>query len=308
MRVSTNTIYNEGIKRLSTIQSQQIKLQEQIATGKKFNSPADDPIAAARALEMEYSIKVNDSYADARITAKNNLNLLEGNLNSVTSLIQKAQATLVGAGNASLSDLERGFKAQDLQNSLEAMLGLANAKDAAGKYIYSGYNTDTQPFDSNPSSGTYLDYQGGTDELKIRVDSNREMAINATGDTVFQPSSGTDVFNALKDIITLLNTPITNDTESAAFTTGLTTAIGDMKNALNSVLNERARIGAQLNELDELDIAGDAMDLQYKTSLSQIQDLDYADALSKVAKYEVIMEAAQKTFAATTQLSLFNFM
>lgn len=305
MRVSTNTIYTEGIKRISSIQTQQVKLQEHIATGKKFNSPAEDPIAAARALEMEYSIKVNDSYADSRITAKNNLNLIEGNLNSVTSLIQKAQATLVASGNATFSDLERGFQAQELQNSFDALIGLANAQDASGKYIYSGFKTDTQPFTATATGATY---NGGSDELKIKVDSNREMAINSTGDNVFQPSGGTDVFSSLKDIITLLKTPITNDTERAAFSTGLTTAIGDMKGALNSVLNERARIGAQLNELDELDIAGDAMDLQYKTSLSEIQDLDYADALSKVSKYEVIMEAAQKTFAATTQLSLFNFM
>lgn len=305
MRVSTNTIYNEGIKRISTIQSQQIKLQEQIATGKKFNSPAEDPIAAARALEMEYSIKVNKSYDDTRVTAKNNLNLLEGNLNSVTSLIQKAQSTLVGAGNASLSDLERGFKAQELQNTFDAMLGLANAQDASGKYIYSGFKTDTKPFTETATGATY---NGGTDDLLLQVDSQRYMSVNATGDSVFQPSGGTDAFAALKNIITLLNTPITNSTEQTAFNTGLTTAIGDMKSALNSVLNERAKIGAQLDELDELDVAGDAMDLQYKTSLSEIQDLDYADALSQVSKYEVIMEAAQKTFASTTQLSLFNFM
>lgn len=305
MRVSTSTIYNEGIKRLSTIQNQQIKLQEQIATGKKFNSPAEDPIAAARALEMEYSIKVNNAYADTRVTAKNNLNLLEGNLGSVTNLITSAQATLVGAGNAGLSDLERGFKAQELQNTFDALIGLANAQDASGKYIYSGFKTDTQPF---TETGTGATYNGGTDDLRLQVDSQRYMSVNSTGDTVFQPSGGTDVFAALKDIITLLNTPITNDTQRAAFNTGLTTAIGGMKDALSSVLNERARIGAQLNELDELDIAGDAMDLQYKTSLSEIQDLDYAEALSEVTKYQTIMQAAQKTFSATTQLSLFNFM
>lgn len=305
MRISTSTIYNEGIKRISSIQNQQIKLQEQIATGKKFNSPAEDPIAAARALEMEYAIKVNNSYADTRVTAKNNLNLLEGNLSTVTNLITKAQSLLVSAGNASLSDLERGFKAQELGNTFDALIGLANAQDASGKYVYAGFKTDTKPFTETATGATY---NGGTDDLILQVDSQRYMSVNSTGDTVFQPSGGTDVFAALKDIIGLLNTPITNDTERAAFNTGLTTAIGDMKGALNSVLNERARIGSQLDELDQLDIAGDAMDLQYKTSLSEIQDLDYAEALSEVSKYQVIMEAAQRTFASTTQLSLFNYM
>jgi flagellar hook-associated protein 3 FlgL len=305
MRVSTSTIYNEGIGRLSTIQNQQIKLQEQIATGKKFNSPADDPIGAARALEMEYSIKVNDSYASTRIAAKNSLNLLEGNLASVTNLITNAQSILIGAGNASLSDLERGFKAQELQNTFDAILGLANSQDASGKFIFSGFNTDTQPFVESTTGATY---NGGTNEIELLVDSKRQMAVNSTGNDVFQPTGGTDIFASLKEIITLLKTPITNDTERSAYNTGLTKAIGDMKGALNNVLNERARIGSQLSELDELDVAGDAMDLQYKTSLSQIQDLDYAEALSEVAKFKVIMEAAQQTFASTTKLSLFNFM
>lgn len=305
MRISTNSMYNQGINRLSGIQNKMLSLQEQISTQKKFNSPSEDPIGAARALEIEYAMKVNQTYADTRISAKNSLNLVVTKLDNAQDLIKSAQSILVGAGNGTLSDLERGFKAQELKNIRDALLATANAQDASGKYVFSGFKTDTKPFDTSVVTPTY---QGGADELKLNVDSNRQMAVNSRGDSVFQPSGGTDVFDTLQDIIDLLNTPITNDTQQAAFNTGLTTAIGNMKGALNNVLNEQSSIGAKLKELDQLDIAGDAMELQYKTTLSEVQDLDLAEALSDVAKYQVILEAAQKTFTASTKLSLFDFM
>jgi flagellar hook-associated protein 3 FlgL len=48
--------------------------------------------------------------------------------------------------------------------------------------------------------------------------------------------------------------------------------------------------------------------LQYSKSLSDLEDLDYTAALSDLAKQQTIMEAAQKSFVATTGLSLFKFI
>lgn len=304
MRISTNTIYSEGISRITSIQEKQVKLQEQISTGKRFNSPSEDPVAAARALDISYAMDVNKNYADTRKTAQNYLNSIEGNLQNVTDLITSAQSVLVSSGNATLGDTERKFKANELQNKLDAILGIANTQDASGKFMFAGFKTDTKPFTATATGATY---NGNSNELLLQVDSQRLMPANAAGDSVFQ-ANGTDVFSALTDIINLLNTPITNSTEQATFNTGLTTAIGKMKSGLDNVLNVRAKVGAQLDELDKLNDSGSALDLQYQTALSEIQDLDYAQALSDVSKYETIMEAAQKTFTATSQLSLFNFM
>jgi flagellar hook-associated protein 3 FlgL len=73
-------------------------------------------------------------------------------------------------------------------------------------------------------------------------------------------------------------------------------------------LNVRANIGAKLNEIDNLDTAGSDRALQYSKSLSDLQDTDYASALSDLAKQQTIMEAAQKSFVAITSLSLFKLL
>ena len=303
MRISTNTIYQSGISKITNLQSEQTKLMQQISTGQRISSPSDDPVGAARALEIAHAKSINSKVSDTRQTAELKLNTLESNLTSVTNTMTSIQSSLVAAGNATYSDIERGFVAEDLKNSLEALISLANTKDAAGNYLYAGFKTDTAPFVANATGATYV---GDSNNQLLQVDESRQMAVNATGDDVFQ-AGGNDVFATIQNLINILNTPLT-PANQAAFTAGIATGLSSMRQGLDNVLTVRASIGSRLHELDQLNISGSDLDLQYSKSLSDIQDLDYASALSELSKNQTIMEAAQKSFVATTSLSLFNFI
>lgn len=303
MRISTNTIYQSGISKISQLQSEQVKLQQQISTGRRIASPSDDPVASARALEISHAQSTNAKFADTRQTAQLKLNTIESSLTSLTSMMISTQSSLVAAGNATFSDQERQFIATELSGTLEAMIGLANTKDAAGNYLYAGFKTDTKPFVANASGASYA---GDSNSQLLQVDTQRQMAVNVSGDNIFQ-AAGNDIFATLSDLVTLLNTPLTPATQ-AAFSAGIATGIGSIQAGLDNVLNVRAAVGSKLNELDTLDTAGTDRDLQYSQSLSALQDLDYASALSDLSKNQTIMEAAQKSFVATTSLSLFDFI
>ena len=303
MRISTNTLYQAGFAKLSDLQSNQSKLQQQIATGRRILSPSDDPIASARALEVSHEKNVNNSFADTRKVAQLKLNTLEANLTSVTNLLVATQSSLVAAGNGALSNAERKIIGTELQGSLEALIGLANTKDAAGNFIYSGFKSDTAAFTATPTGATY---NGDAQQQLLQVDPQRQLSVNVTGDSLFL--NGSNVFSTMKDIVTLLNTPITDATTQANFTSGLSTAIGKLQGSVDNVLNVRTAIGTKLNELDALDVAGTDRDLQYSQSLSDLQDLDYTAALTDLAKQQTIIEAAQKSFVTTTSLSLFDYM
>ncbi len=303
MRISTNTIYQSGVNKINQLQSDQVKLQQQISTGRRIATPSDDPVASAHALEISHAQSINTKFADTRQTAQLKLNTLESNLTSVTNMLVSTQSSLVAAGNGGYSDLERQFIATELNGTLEAMIGVANTKDAAGNYLYAGFKTDTKPFVANASGASYA---GDSNAQLLQVDTQRQMAVNVTGDKVFQ-AGGNDIFATLSNLVTLLNTPLTPATQ-AAFSAGLATGIGSIKTGLDNVLNVRADIGSKLNELDALDTAGADRNLQYSKSLSELQDLDYASALSDLSKNQTIMEAAQKSFVATTSLSLFDFI
>lgn len=303
MRISTNTLYQSGITQIGNLQSEQSKLQQQIATGKRISSAADDPVAAAQALAISSAQGINQKFADSRQTAQLKLNTIESSLTTVTNLLVATQSNLVGAGNASYSDEERGYLATQLKGSLESLIGLANAKDSDGNYLYSGYKTDTAPFIANSSGASYA---GDTNQQLIQVDTQRQMAVSVSGNSAFKGSN--DTFKTLSDLITLLNTPITDGTSRAAFTAGLATGMDNMRLSVNNVLNVRASVGNKLSEIDALDADGSNRDLQYTTALSGLQDLDYAKALSDLSKQQTIMDAAQKSFVLITGLSLFKLL
>ncbi len=304
MRISTNTIYQSGISKLSSLQADQSKLSQQISTGKRIALPSDDPIAATQALEISHAQEVNKSFAATRQTAQLKLNTVESSLDSVTSLILSAQSSLVGAGNAAYSNQERSFIASELSGSLEALIGLANTQDSYGSYLYAGYKTDTKPFIPNATGAAYA---GDSNQQLLQVDAQRAMGVNVTGDSVFQPS-GNDVFTALSNLVTLLNTPITDAITRATFDAGVASGITNLQGTLDNVLTIRANVGSKLKELDALDNAGSDRALQYSKSLSELEDLDYTAALSDLSKQQTIMEAAQKSFVATTSLSLFQYI
>ncbi|WP_020182183.1 flagellar hook-associated protein FlgL [Methylotenera sp. 1P/1] len=304
MRISTNTLFDSGIQKITGLQSDQARLQGQISTGKRFTTPSDDPVAAARVLEISQQKEMNATYANVRTVAKTNLETIEANLTNITNLMVAAQSTLVGAGNGAYSNLERSFVATDLKNSLEALVGMANGKDAYGNYLFSGFKSETAPFTANTTGATY---NGDSNVQQLQVDSQRLMDVSVSGSQLFL-ANGNDVFATFNDIVNLLNTPITDATTQANFSNGLATAITKMQSSVDNIMNVRASVGSKLNELDNLDISGQDRDLQYASSLSDIQDLDYAEALSEFSKNQTIMEAAQKSFSSTAQLSLFDFI
>jgi flagellar hook-associated protein 3 FlgL len=74
------------------------------------------------------------------------------------------------------------------------------------------------------------------------------------------------------------------------------------------VLRVRAQIGSQLLEVDQLVSLGSDLDLQYAGTLSRLQDLDYNEALSRLAQQQTNLQAAQQSFMKITGLSLFNYL
>src|SRR5690606_22222329 len=111
MRVSSNIIFQSGISRISELTSSQAKLQQQISTGRKIQSPSDDPVGASRALQPSQASGINDQYALNRQASVSNLRVEEPTLINVTNALLSVQSSMVAAGNGAYSDTERSFLA-----------------------------------------------------------------------------------------------------------------------------------------------------------------------------------------------------
>ena len=131
----------------------------------------------------------------------------------------------------------------------------------------------------------------------------------ANGDTFsVAPSSNQSLFRTLEDFIAALETPLVGASGQAQFRNQLNVAQAGLGNALDNVLSVRATAGGRLNELDSLENAGSDLRLQYQATLSQLQDTDYNEAVSRLSRQQVSLQAAQQTFTKVAGLSLFNYL
>ncbi|WP_457943450.1 flagellar hook-associated protein FlgL [Vreelandella alkaliphila] len=119
---------------------------------------------------------------------------------------------------------------------------------------------------------------------------------------------GADLFRTMEAAISVLETPAQSTAEKAALRNTLNTSMRDLDNALDNVLTVRASAGARLNELDVIDAVGSNRKLNYEQTLSDLVDLDYAEAISEYSLRQVGLQAAQKAFVDIRGMSLFDYM
>jgi flagellar hook-associated protein 3 FlgL len=131
----------------------------------------------------------------------------------------------------------------------------------------------------------------------------------ASGDAfTLAPSTSQSVFTTIQNLIATLRTPASGTAANAQLQNGLSAALANLDQASDHILTVRADAGAGLSELDALSSANSGRSLQYDSTVSRLTDLDYNKALSDFARQQLSLQAAQKSFAAISGLSLFNFL
>lgn len=407
MRISSSTLFDSNVAALSQQQSRLVQTQQQIATGRRILTPADDPVASARALDISQSDAMNTQYASNRMAARHTLSLAESTLQGVTLLLQDVKTATVAAGNGSLTNSDRRTYATELAGRLQELVGLANSTDGAGNYLFSGFQSKTQPFVSTAGG---ISFAGDDGQRMVQVNSSRQMPSSDSGADIFMrirngngtfvtqaaatntgggiasignvlnpalvtghdyqidftvaagvttysvtdnstlpaptvlstgnpyvsgqaisfdgmqfdiqgapadgdsftvtPSVNESVFKTISDLITALNTPVSDAApgSTALLAGGLSRGLNNLDNALDKVLTTRSSLGLRLNEIDALQTAGEDLGLQFKESLSQLQDVDYNKALSDLTQQQMFLQAAQQSFVKVYGLSLFNYL
>jgi flagellar hook-associated protein 3 FlgL len=183
MRISTKTIYDRGVNNITTQQAAMSRTQQQLATGRKNLTAADDPIATARALEVTQSQSINTQLVTNRSNAKGMLSLETVALASSTAIMQDIKDLAVKAGNGSMTQKDRESLAVELEGRLSDLLGQANTSDGVGGYVFSGYKSTTLPFTQTASGAAY---QGDQGQRELQVGSTRKLPITDSGSSVFE--------------------------------------------------------------------------------------------------------------------------
>src|SRR5690606_2169717 len=143
------------------------RTQEQISSGKRIMTPADDPVGSVRLLQLDQQAGKLDQYKGNLTAANNSLMQEEATLNSVNNILQRVREITLEAGNGALDKGGREALAQELVEREEELFGLMNSKNARGEYLFGGYKGDAPPFVKG-SDGTYS-YEGDEGQRFIEI-------------------------------------------------------------------------------------------------------------------------------------------
>lgn len=276
------------------------KTQQQLATGQKILAPSDDPGAATRILNLTQVIETTDQYQRNGDFADTRLALEETVLTDIGDMLQRVRELAVQANNATNTAQDRKSIAIEVRANLDSLLQLSNSKDANGEYLFSGFKTDTEPF-LDAGSGNF-NYAGDQGQRSLQVGPKRQVATGDAGDDVFMRVDDglggvSSMFKAVYDFAT--------DLEANSISASTLTR---MDSALESVTNTRAKVGSRMNMVDNQRNANDGFSLVLKENRSSLEDLDYAEAVSRFQQQQLALQASQQTFVKIEGLSLFNYL
>jgi flagellar hook-associated protein 3 FlgL len=164
------------------------------------------------------------------------------------------------------------------------------------------------------------------DAINAISDSTHVSAQLATGTTVTLTSSDDDIDIGLAATATTATTGLTAGT--TATTTGTRNIfetllqlsstlesggqvdryMNDISEAMNNVSDIHSLVGARLNAIDEQNEVNADIQLVLEENLSDVEDLDYTEAISRFNQQSVALQAAQQAYVQVQGLSLFNYL
>ena len=301
MRISTSYMTQQSINSMLDQQSKLAETQNQVSTGKKQLHPSDDPVAAVKTLDLQRQISLSQQYQANANVAENKLSTTDGVLSSASDILQRIRDLSVQGLNDTNSSSSRQAIATEINQLNDSLVSLANSTDANGEYFFSGYKSDTQPFDTS----TYA-YNGDSNQRNIRVGQGALVAINQPGNQIFEGSTvaggSQAIFQTIKDFATALN----NNTVGTAPNNG--DVLTNIDNVMSNVWQARTKTGTSLNTIDQQRAINTNTQTSMQSTLSQVQDLDYASAITKLNLQSTGLQAAQQAYVKVQGLSLFNYL
>ena len=185
MRVSTALIHRQGLQSILKQQEDLLRVQNELATGKKILSPSDDPSGAARITDINEALNQINQFGENAGYATQQLNLEETTLTSSNLVLQRVRELAIQAANTGVNDLQSNRAiASEIKEKLQELFDYANEKDENGDYIFSGFQSKTQAF-STDGAGNYS-FNGDQGQTAIQIGSSRQVTANDSGADVFQ--------------------------------------------------------------------------------------------------------------------------
>lgn len=302
MKISTSFLFDRATDRMSTIQNKLATTQAQMAVSKQILNPSDAPDQAAAIQRLKGEVQRQDSHVRTLEVGMRRYGAEEIALKSSNDLVIRLKELGLQAANDTLGPDDRKIISVEMKALRSQLLSLGNTRDDSGNYLFSGTRVNTPAF-AEDSLGKVA-YQGDQTQTRIPAGVERTVQFTRSGTDVFSRvvrANGDSVgfFDALDQMI---------EATDSSKTSGIQQGIADLTQMHNSLTLAQSQNGSDQTVVQsQLDVLSETA-LRLKSTLSEIEDLDYAEAVTRMNKEMMALEAAMGSFSKISGLSLFDYI
>lgn len=292
MRISTGYQYGMYQSDISRAQSRYFDAQRIVSTGKRLNTPSDDPQGTSQVLNLGSLKSAAQQYSKNLDTAKGVLGFTESALEEANRLLKRSYELAVAGSNGATSQEGRVAMATEITQIQQRLVELGNTTGPGGQYIFAGQMTDTKPFNL---AGATLTYNGDGNNINVETSPNDTMTVNTQGEQLFR--NAFDQLESLKNNLQGGN---------IAGLSGVN--IQNLQDAQAQFTNARGVVGTKLKTVEQLKDHTTRRIDDFTVGISQIEEVDMTEAIMQYQLAETAYQAALSTVSQASRLSLVDFI
>ncbi len=302
--ISTSFMFMDATERMTRVQNELATTQTQLTEGKQVLKPSDAPDQASAIQRLRSEVEKQESFQRTINVAQRRFAAEEEALRTSFDVLSRFKELTIQANNDSASPSDRKVIAIELRSLREQLMSLANTRDDAGNYLFSGTRSKTPPYQSDGNAPMpVITYQGDRTQTDVPGGIDRTVRYTRTGPDVYvrvnQDGEEVAFFDALGRLITSIEEGVRPEMQRG---------MSDLEAMLDGVNVGLAQNGSDQAVIESQRSMLEATVLRMKSALSDIEDLDYTEAVTRMSQQSLALQAAQSSFAKISQLSLFNYI
>ncbi|MBT9152182.1 MAG: Flagellar filament 30.7 kDa core protein [Firmicutes bacterium] len=302
MRVSNTTMRNNVMRNIQLSLREMNEAQRKLASGRLVNQPSDNPIVAARLLNLSVALTESAQFQTNVRDGVAWLNMTDTTLGTVGEALHRAKELTLAGANSTLPPDVRAYNSREVDQLMRHVISLANASFDGDRTLFGGTHHGSRPFPfSEGPGGVVVDMPtvgAGVGQINYEILRGSEVQVNVEGDSLFRTGAG-NVFGALE---------MARNALAATPTADIQDAIAALDQALGNVLDARATVGARQNRLAMTELRYQEEQSTLTELKSKLGDVDMAEAIMNFNVRAHVYQAALGAAARVMQPTLLDFL
>lgn len=307
LRVTAQTTFSRTLTYTRQQTDRLAVVQQEAATGKRINSPSDDPLDAVKALAAHAQDDRLEAYLGNIRDARSELQLSNSAVLEVNQLLTAARQAGISGANSGNSQADFAALGEQVNSVLNRLVDVANTQHD-GRYLFSGTAVATKPFalGTGPGGTQTVTYQGDTTASRVPISNQQTVDTLYVGRAVFQQGQGQpDVFDA----VIALRDALKDTTGLGEGRVGLVAQrLGDLERVASGVQQTIGEQAANLENLDAMETRTQSNQLETRTLLGNIESADLTEVVVQMQAQQNLLQLTLASSAKLSDQSLLDFI